>query len=344
MIQALRKLLCAVAALQVLAGAQAAFAADWAVVMMYHRFGESAQPTTNIRLEQFDAHLEELKKGEYTVLPLPEIVARLMSGQGVPDRTVGISVDDAFSSVYNEAWPRLKQAGLPFTLFVATDPIDKRTAGYMSWDQIRELKKAGVTIGSQTSTHPHMPLESPERNAEELRLSNERFRAELGEAPTLIAYPYGEYSLAVRDVSKAAGFVAGFGQHSGVLYPEGDLYYMPRFAMNEAFGSISRFRLAANALPLRVRDVTPADPLLSAANNPPILGFTVAGDAAKRLSRLNCYPSSQATARVVALGPRVEVRLDGEFPPGRARINCTMLAPSGRWHWYGLQFFIPKGV
>jgi peptidoglycan/xylan/chitin deacetylase (PgdA/CDA1 family) len=342
--KALTKLIGALAALPVLCAAGPAPAADSAVVMMYHRFGESALPTTNIRLEQFDAHIEELRKPEYTVLPLPEIVAKLQAGQTLPDRAVGLSVDDAFLSVYNEAWPRLKQAGFPFTLFVATDPIDKRTPGYMSWDQIRELKKAGVTIGSQTSSHPHMPLETRERNAEELRASNERFRAELGEVPTLIAYPYGEYSLAVRDVTKAAGFVAGFGQHSGVLYPEADMFYLPRFAMNETFGSISRFRLAANALPLRVRDITPADPLLSAANNPPILGFTVTGDAAKRLSRLSCYPSSQATARIVALGPRIEVRLDGEFPPGRARINCTLMAPSGRWHWYGLQFYVPKGT
>lgn len=342
--QALRILTRALVALPVLCASAPAVAADWAVVMMYHRFGESAQPTTNIRLEQFEAHIEELKKAEYSVLPLPEIVKKLQAGESLPDRTVGISVDDAFLSVYNEAWPRLKQAGLPFTLFVATDPIDKRTAGYMSWDQIRELKQAGVTIGSQTATHPHMPLGTPERNADELRASNDRFRTELGETPTLIAYPYGEYSLAVREVTKAAGFVAGFGQHSGVLYPEGDMFYLPRFAMNETFGSISRFRLAANALPLRVRDVTPADPLLSSANNPPILGFTVTGDAAKRLSRLNCYPSSQATARIVALGPRIEVRLDGEFPPGRARINCTLMAPSGRWHWYGLQFFVPKGA
>lgn len=317
-------------------------AADSAVVVMYHRFGESAHPSTNIRIEQFEAHLEELAKPKYTVLPLPEIVAKLRARQPLPDRTVGITIDDAFLSVYREAFPRLKSAGIPFTLFVATDPVDRNIGGYMNWDQIRELQKAGVTIGSQTHTHPHMARSSDERNRGELEKSNARFRSELGEAPTIIAYPYGEYSLAVGKTSKEAGLTVGFGQHSGVLHPDADIMYLPRFAMNENFGGISRFKLAVNALPLTVTEVLPADPLLSADNNPPILGFTVKGAAAERLSALACYASGQGKARMERLGARVEVRLQQAFSPGRARINCTMPTRSGRWRWYGLQFYVPR--
>lgn len=323
--------------------AQSAEAQSSAVIVMYHRFGESVHPSTNIRLDQFEAHLAELAKPKYTVLPIPEIVARLRARQPLPARTVGISIDDAFMSVYAEAFPRLRKAGLPFTLFVATDPVDRRIGGYMSWDQIRELKKAGATIGSQTHTHLHMASSSAERNNADLRKSNERFKAELGEVPTIIAYPYGEFSLAVGTAAKEAGLTIGFGQHSGVLHPDADMMYLPRFAMNENFGGESRFRLAVNALPLIVSDVTPADPLLSRDNNPPILGFTVNGPATERLSRLACYASGQGKARLERLGSRVEVRLENAFPSGRARINCTMPTRDGRWHWYGLQFYVPKG-
>ena len=318
-------------------------AADSAVVVMYHRFGESTHPSTNIRIEQFESHVAELADPKYTVLPLPEIVQKLKARQPLPDRTVGISIDDAFLSVYREAFPRLQKAGLPFTLFVATDPVDRRIGGYMNWDQIRELRKAGVTIGSQTHTHLHMARSSDERNRGELEKSNERFRAELGEVPSIIAYPYGEYSLAVGRISKEAGLTIGFGQHSGVLHTESDMMYLPRFAMNENFGGISRFKLAVNALPLTVTEVSPADPLLSGENNPPILGFTVKGPAAERLAGLACYASGQGKARMERLGPRVEVRLQEAFSPGRARINCTMPTRSGRWRWYGLQFYVPRG-
>ncbi|MDH5410757.1 MAG: polysaccharide deacetylase family protein, partial [Alphaproteobacteria bacterium] len=106
-----------------------AAAADSAVFLMYHRFGEDIYPATNVRIEQFEAHITELTKGPYTVLPASEIVAALQSGKELPDRTVGITIDDAYLSVYTEAWPRLKAAGLPFTLFVATDAVDKGYGG-----------------------------------------------------------------------------------------------------------------------------------------------------------------------------------------------------------------------
>lgn len=328
------------AALLAVATARAT-AGDWATIVMYHRFGENGTPSTNIRLEQFEAHLAEIADGPYTVLPLPEIVARMREGRDLPDRTLAITVDDAYLSVYREGWPRLAKAGLPFTLFVATRPVDLGLAGYMNWDQIRELQAAGVTIASQTDTHPHMPDLSAAENAAEIARSNRRFVEELGRAPTLFAYPYGEFGAEVQRVVREAGFEAAFGQHSGVAYASMDRFALPRFAMNERFGSIERFRLAANALPLRVTEVTPSDKVLT--RNPPAFGFTVV-DNPPALDRIACFASNQpGPVRIERLGDqRFEVRLDRPFAPGRGRINCTLPGPDRRWHWYGTQFYISK--
>nr|MBP7066440.1 chitin deacetylase [Ferrovibrio sp.] len=92
-------------------------AAEHATILMYHRFGEDRIPSTNIRLEQFEAHLAELTSGQYRVLPLPEIVAKLKKGEPLPDRAVALTADDAYLSIATEGWPRIKKAGLPFTLF-----------------------------------------------------------------------------------------------------------------------------------------------------------------------------------------------------------------------------------
>ena len=117
------------AAFAVTGAAPPAGAADSAVIIMYHRFGEAAYPSTNVTLDQFESHIRELKNGPYAVLPLPEIVARLSDGRPLPERTVGLSVDDAYLSAYTEAWPRLKAAGLPLTLFVATQAVDRKLSG-----------------------------------------------------------------------------------------------------------------------------------------------------------------------------------------------------------------------
>ena len=335
------------AALLILAAGAAAFspqpssAADSASVIIYHRFGEEKYRSTNIRLDQFEAHIRELSDPRYNVLPLPRIVDSLQNGKALPDRSLAITIDDAFLSVYTEAWPRLRAAGLPFTLFVATQAVDVKRPGYMSWDQIRELHRAGVTIGSQTHTHLDMPVASAEKNRQELEVSNRRFLDNLGAVPDIIAYPFGQYSLAVRKVTMEAGFRAGFGQHSGILHSGSDMFYLPRFAMNEIFGDIERLRIVANALPLPVRDFVPEDPLLSPAANPPALGFTVADELTGQLGRLRCYGNSGGELTLELLGPRVEIRFAAALPEGRSRINCTMPAPDGRWRWFGKQFYLP---
>ncbi len=313
-------------------------AAQSAVLLVYHRFGENEIPSTNITLEQFEAHIEALETGAYTVLPVPEIVAAMKTGEPLPDRTVGITIDDAYASAYREAWPRLRAAGFPFTVFVATDAVDRGLRGIMTWDQVRELAGAGVTIGHHGAAHAHMALADAATNAADIAKATRRFTEELGDAPDLFAYPYGEYSLALRDTVAAAGYAAAFGQHSGAAFG-GDMFALPRFPLNERWGNIDRFKLIVGTLPLPVTDITPSDPLLGP--NPPPYGFTVT-ESLDNLDRLACFVSGQGAAAVERLGPRrIEVRVKQPFPPGRARVNCTLPGPDGRWRWLGTQFMVP---
>lgn len=312
-----------------------------AVVVMYHRFGENNQPTASIRLEQFEAHIAELASGRYNVRPLSEIIEALAKGRALPDRTLAITVDDAFVSLYAEGWPRLKAAGLPFTLFLSTEAHDRGYRDHMSWDQLRELVASGnVTIGSQGVGHGHMVLQPPAETAAELAQSRQRIAAELGMTPSFFAYPFGEYDLALRDLVAAAGFTAAFGQQSGAIGRTEDRLALPRFSLSESYGNLARFRLVASALPIPVVDVTPSDPRVTPANNPPPYGFTLLagyGDPAQ----IACYGLGH-TLQVERLGDwRMEVRLPEALSRGRSRINCTLPGPGGRWRWLGRQFYLP---
>ena len=313
-----------------------------ASVVMYHRFGDGRYPSTNIELAQFEAHIAELKRDKYNVLPLPDVVAALRQDRPLPPYTVAITIDDAYRSVWEEAVPRLRAAGLPFTLFVATEPVGGKE--YMTWDQLRELARMDLaTIGSQTATHPHLPLLSTEAVRREFANSQARFKDELGTAPDLLAYPYGEYSSMVQQTARDAGFVAAFGQQSGAIGRTSERYGLPRFALNEAYGGMDRFRTAVNALALPVHDVVPDDNLLGPDENPPMYGFTV-DDSVSSIAGLDCYASGRGELDLQRLGgQRVEVRFDKPFPEGRMRINCTQMGPGDRWRWFGNQFLVKGG-
>lgn len=155
-------------------------AAESAVIIMYHRFGEKSFSSTNITLEQLEEHIKILTSGAYTVLPLPDIIKKIKDGTPLPARTVGITIDDAYQSTFTEAWPRLKKAKLPFTVFVSTDHLDRKLKNMMSWDQIRTLVKNGVTIGHHTASHLHMADHSQEKNKHDIKTASKRFQEELG--------------------------------------------------------------------------------------------------------------------------------------------------------------------
>ena len=306
--------------------------------IMYHRFGDSRYPSTNIKKEQFIEHINELLKPKYNVIGIEKAILAINNIELVKDRSVVITIDDAYSSVYEYAWPIFKKYNLPFTLFISTDVIDNKTPGYMNWEQIRTLRDNGVTIGSQTKSHPHMFKLTTEKIIEELSISNKRFIDEIGSKPKFFAYPYGEYNLEVIEQVKLHGFVAAFGQHSGVAHKSLGMYELPRFAMNEKYGDMERFLLAANALPMPISDVSPKNPVILI--NPPSYGFTLS-DIIEPKNVIRCFANNGLKANTKRLGKnRIEIRLSGPFSKGRGRINCTMAGNDNRWRWLGRQFIV----
>jgi poly-beta-1,6-N-acetyl-D-glucosamine N-deacetylase len=311
-----------------------------AVIFAYGRFGDDAAPSS-IRVEQFEAHLEELLAGGYTVLPLPEILAAFKANRPLPEGSVAITIDQAWASVYAQAWPRLRRANLPFTVFVTTDQLDRGTAGgFMTWGQLREMAAAGVTVGNMTASHPRLVEEERPYVVAQIQRANERVVAEIGVRPTVFAYPYGEYGAELLEIMESQGFDAAFGQHSGVAHAHAPGLSLPRFILTDAYGSLERFRLAAQALPLYVADVTPDDLVLDDTDNPPALGFTVdpmVGD----IAQLACFASGVGrTALETVGGRRVEARVREKLPSGRVRVNCTLPGPDSRWRWFGVQFIV----
>jgi poly-beta-1,6-N-acetyl-D-glucosamine N-deacetylase len=302
-----------------------------AVVFAYGRFGEDQYGSGSLALDQFDAHIAELADGGHAVLPLPVLLEKLAHGTPVPDRAVVLTIDDAHRSVYNEAFPRLKAAGVPFTLFVAPDPIDSGAESHMTWAQVREVAKSGATIGVLPAAGLSMPQRTVQQNAADLVRAVERVEAELGVKPTLLAYPFGSYSSGIRDLAQRQGFAAAFTQSSGIVHGRSDRLALPRFVMNEAFGGIDRFRLAANALPLPVADVTPADPVLTQA-------ISTGWPASYRVRAELAWNGWTATASSCASrrsSPPAVPASTAPFPPSRAAGAGSACSFSYRSHRYG---------
>lgn len=316
-----------------------------ASIFMYHRFDDPRHGSTSTSLEDFKAHLDHLKKGGFTVLPLTEIVAALKSGRPLPDKTVAITIDDAFQSFADKAWPLLRRANMPATLFVSTKVLDDGAGDFVSWDTLRRMAAQGLEIGNHTISHAHLPTLSASELHAEITRAQARFKAELGVEPTLFAYPYGEFGAREEKMVRDLGFAAAFGQQSGVAHAGEALTRLPRFPASGSFGRMTRFKVAAQALPLPAGDITPTDWVIrKGANNPPHFGFTVL-PGVKRLDALVCYARTGEKLDPVRLGPnRFEIRPTQKLSKGRSGVNCTIPDASTdagvRWRWRGVQFTV----
>ena len=119
-----------------------------AVIFMYHKFDVPKFPSTNINPDQFQSHLDEFKLLKYNVLGLEYIIDTIINDGELTAKTIGISIDDADKSFLTYAWPRFKEKQIPVTLFVNTSIISNNNKNYLNWDEIRFLKRQGVTLGA----------------------------------------------------------------------------------------------------------------------------------------------------------------------------------------------------
>jgi peptidoglycan/xylan/chitin deacetylase (PgdA/CDA1 family) len=88
---------------------------------MYHRFEENKYPSTNIRINDFKRHLEIIKEAEINLINPKDFEQNLIKNKN--KRKILLTIDDAFLSFYENAWPILKKKKIPFILFVNTREV-----------------------------------------------------------------------------------------------------------------------------------------------------------------------------------------------------------------------------
>ena len=309
-----------------------------AVVYMYHKFNIYKYPSTNIKLEQLENHLQELSKSKYNVISLEHIVDSIINDINLPENTIGISVDDADRSFLEVAWPLFKKFNFPVTLFVTTNTIANIKNNYLTWDEIRLIQNEGVTIGSHSYSHSHLANFTSNQLLEEIENSNKIFMKEIGKIPNLFAYPYGELDIKFINILKDYNFKAAFGQHSGVINETSEIYFLPRFSLNEKYGDIERIRFSANAKGLGIYDFIPNNPNIS--QNPPYIGFSLLDENLS--TKINCFifdKDGEVERDIFKFNERIEIRLNRKLKQGRSRLNCTA-KDNNIWRWYGYQFYL----
>ena len=306
---------------------------------MYHRFNENKYPSTNIDMEIFKKHLNLIKKNNYNFYNPQEF--NLYFNKPKLNKKILITIDDAFSSFYENAWPLLKKNKVPFILFVSTEPVGKH--GYMTWDQLREIEKENfVFLGNHSHSHEYLVNYNFKKFKEDIDKSIKIFEEKIGYNPIFFSYPFGEYSLEQKKyISKK--FKYAFGQHSGVIDTNKDKYELPRFPINEKYGDLERFEFLIKLMPLQYKKIIPEDKLLTPENNPPKVSIEFFKEQ-KNLNNINCFSNEGnewGNPKLELIDNKLNIIFRDKFLFRRGRVNCS-LNDNNQWRWFGIQFVLKK--
>ncbi|MFT5082449.1 MAG: biofilm PGA synthesis lipoprotein PgaB [Lentisphaeria bacterium] len=324
------------------------------VVLQYHHISDVAPVSTSISPLLFEAHLNFLEQQKFQVVSIEQLKIWLNNGKRLPDKTVVITFDDGYRSIYTEAYPRLLKRKWPFTIFVNSLPHDDKNPRYLSWEQMREMAAHGATIGNHSDSHTYMIrqradetyMQFAQRRQREIEFAEQRIKKEIGVSHKLFAYPFGEYDVKLKKLLKRLGFLA-FGQQSGPVSLASEQQLLPRFAFGGDYGDLDGFASKVYSLPFPERRVSVTDNSGKVLDNPelplnetrPVL--RIASPLMPYIQGMACYASGQGAIKAEIKGSMLVARAIAPLPAGRSRYNCTASAGGGRFYWY-TQMFIRR--
>lgn len=318
---------------------------DNAVILLYHHVADDTPASTSISPDSFAEHMEYLANN-HTVLGLPKVIKALRDGETLPDRTVVITFDDGYENILTNAHPILKRHGFPYTIFINPDEIGSNQS-QLSWEQVEAMQKDGVVFANHTLDHLHMLERKPgesenawlERVWGNVTQAEDILKEKTGHSLKYLAYPFGEYNLALANKLSQADYI-GFGQHSGGVSSESQFSALPRFPAAGPYANLDTLKTKLESLAMPVSSFTPQDPMIMDRSTPPKVTFTVTSSDVD-LRRANCFFGGDT------ISPRINkmtatVKIEGALPVGRSRINCTApsIDKSGRYYWYSQPFFV----
>lgn len=325
---------------------------NYATILQYHHVNTDTPSVTSVSPEVFQQHLQLIKDEGFTVMPLDLIINNIKLGIKFEQKTIAITFDDNYRSIYDNAFPLLKASGLPFTVFVNPKGIKNSDTSVnadfiLSWDQLNEMKNNGAIIANHTQNHLHLldKLAGEDQSQWQLRIHNEISAAQqqlidnLGDAPKWLAYPYGEFNESLKTLINDMGYL-GFSQQSGGINHTTDWQSIPRFPASGIYANLKTLKTKINSLPFEVLSISPPNIIRKLGDTAPSMELIVNKQGVNH-KQLTCFFSGNriySETQVHGDHLIIQAQYEGRLPFGRSRYNCTAPAKSGGFYWYSMPF------
>ncbi|MBF7074418.1 polysaccharide deacetylase family protein [Glaciecola sp. MH2013] len=314
------------------------------VILQYHHVSSTTPRVTSTSPDEFEAHMAYLNE-HATVMSLDSAINRLKNRLPFPKNAVAITFDDGFDNILENGHPILRQYQFPYTIFINPDEIGV-SPSQLNWNEVKQMSEEGVLFANHTLDHIHLLDRFSEENdkawlvriQKNIESAEAKLMDELGYSLKWLAYPFGEFSIEVKNLIASMGYV-GFGQQSGAVGPFSDITALPRYPAAGSYAKLESLRTKIHSLAMPITGLRPSKSLMQIGEvlekielETNFEGFSAA--------ELACYFKGKSL-EVTKTERGFSIQLNARFTPGRTRVNCT--APSStdrsRYYWYSIPFF-----
>jgi peptidoglycan/xylan/chitin deacetylase (PgdA/CDA1 family) len=209
-------------------------------ILCYHSISDRPKNAFAVSTQDFARQMQFLAE-RFTIVSVDQWVDLLRGNESLPDGVVAVTIDDGYRDAYTHACPILTRLAIPATVFLPVAFIgsgsSERTEGqspradFLSWDQVREMSRAGIAFGSHTLTHVSLTDLTYQEVKYQLERSKARLEAEIGKPVTGFAYPYGtfrDFNPEMKQLVAAAGYSWAVTGISGANNHKTDCYALRR--------------------------------------------------------------------------------------------------------------------
>ena len=208
-------------------------------VLGYHDFSSTKDATEMlISTAKFRRQMQAIKDLGLNVISLEDFTAWKRGEKTIGDRSVLITIDDGWKSIYTDAFPILKEMGFPFTIFLYTNYINGGSNA-LTTAMIKEMQKHGCSIGSHSISHPYPAAVKSERAKgeaafkaylqKEMGQSRKSLQKQFGSDILCYAYPGGFVTGEMLPIAAEQGYECLFTVLPGKTTRSTSNFTIPRY-------------------------------------------------------------------------------------------------------------------
>ena len=192
----------------------------------------------NVPPEEFSAQLDFLQAEGYTTITLQDFMRAVHGKATLPDKPIVLTFDDGYTDNYSTMLPILEVHKMTAVVYVITNEVGK--SGYLTLDQLKDMQRRGIEIGSHTSDH--LPLTSLDAETQLTQIRDSKRFLEWSGLSTIysLSYPNGAFNEEIMEILRSEQYLTAVTGDAGLNTLETNPYELyrvhirkPRFGLNE---------------------------------------------------------------------------------------------------------------